>query len=863
MPSTSGNGPRLAFGPAMPGWGSWEWVGLGLVQELTSAFPTTVFSAGEVPDADIVFVIKHPPSAAWLARLAASVKLVFCPLDFYPNAETISADAQFLRRCARIIVHCERLRPFFDKLAPVVYLDHPIKFATPLRKAFQSTGDLLWVGVRSNLPPLVEWVNRHPLLLPLDVLTNFEDPNRPPTLADFGFRPALPIQLHNWSAERQVELTRRARAALDIKGDDFRSRHKPPAKAIDFIASGLPLAMNRDSSPVEHLARYGLAVADPLDSERWLSKRYWQETMRSGRRLRRQLTSALIGAQFRRLIAAILADPSASVSPSREAVPASKRRRSKVTNLQSLDREARRNLDRERLKYEESNSLAVQGRVEEALTVLGALRERVTERSLSALIRNDLGALAAQRGDQDAALHSFREALTLDPECAPARANLALLDEAPHSPPSLAAPLAQPPAPPRVKLAILSFLFNWPSTGGGIVHTVELALFLGRAGYDVRHFHVRFPPWKIGDVTAALPFSSEALTFDDAQWNAAAIQDRFRAAVAAFAPDFAILTDSWNFKPLLAEAVREWPYLLRLQALECLCPLNNVRLLPEPEGRVRQCGLHQLATPEQCVQCVRQRGSLSGALHQAERDLSGVGTPDYPAQLRRAFAEAEAVLVVNPLAEAMVSPYARVVRVVTAGMDPARFPWPPPTVPRGGKKVILFAGLVDEWMKGFHVVHSACQQLWRQRQDFELVATADPVGSVDAFTRFIGWQTQEDLPKHLWNCSALVMPTIAQEALGRTAVEAMAAGRPVVASRLGGLSFTVADGATGLLFEPGDADDLARKLTALLDDEGLCERLGQAGRRRFEEHYTWPVIIEKHYRRLLRSRAVPACSSTR
>jgi hypothetical protein len=98
------------------------------------------------------------------------------------------------------------------------------------------------------------------------------------------------------------------------------------------------------------------------------------------------------------------------------------------------------------------------------------------------------------------------------------------------------------------------------------------------------------------------------------------------------------------------------------------------------------------------------------------------------------------------------------------------------------------------------------------------------------------------------------MPTIAQEALGRTAVEAMAVGRPVIASRLGGLPFTVVDGATGLLSEPGDAQDLARKIEMLLDDVPLRERLGQAGRRRFEEHYSWDVIIKRHYLPLLGAR---------
>ena len=167
---------------------------------------------------------------------------------------------------------------------------------------------------------------------------------------------------------------------------------------------------------------------------------------------------------------------------------------------------------------------------------------------------------------------------------------------------------------------------------------------------------------------------------------------------------------------------------------------------------------------------------------------------------------------------------------------------------------LLFAGLVEEWMKGYRVFHEACRLLWQRRRDFVLVATGEPAGRVDEFTRFIGWQSQEELPVRLREADVLVMPTIAQEALGRTAVEAMAAGRPVIASRIGGLPFTVADGATGLLFEPGDAGDLAGRSRHCSTTRGLRERMGLAGRRRFEEHYAWDVIIEKHYRPLLRRR---------
>ncbi len=102
------------------------------------------------------------------------------------------------------------------------------------------------------------------------------------------------------------------------------------------------------------------------------------------------------------------------------------------------------------------------------------------------------------------------------------------------------------------------------------------------------------------------------------------------------------------------------------------------------------------------------------------------------------------------------------------------------------------------------------------------------------------------------------MPTIAQEGLSRTSVEAMAAGIPVVASRIGGLPFTVSDGTTGLLCEPGDPADLARQIARLLDDPPLRRTMGLAGRRRFEEAFTWESVIESYYRPLLARRAAGA-----
>ncbi len=430
-------------------------------------------------------------------------------------------------------------------------------------------------------------------------------------------------------------------------------------------------------------------------------------------------------------------------------------------------------------------------------------------------------------------------------------------------------PHRQPNAPVRV--AIVSLLFNWPSTGGGNMHTAGLAEFLGRAGYKVQHLFARYPEWGLGRVTDALPSRAVPIEFDASAWNAGEIQARYRRAVDRFSPDYVVITDAWNMKPILAEALRGYPRILLYQAQENLCPLNNLRLLARGPEQVEQCPRNQLATPHVCHRCLAERGGQSGALHQAERALAGVGTLEYGRALRRSLEEAKAVLALNPSIAAMLEPFSSEVRVVPWGLDRERFPWPPPEPARsgetaGGPPAMLFmAAVAGEFIKGFHVAHEACRILHETRADFELVVTFDPPGPgrIDGFTRSVGWCAQAELPRHYQAATMCLVPTVAQDGLSITSVEAMAAGVPVVASRIGGLPYTVVDGDTGLLFEPGDPVDLARAIARLLDDPGLRNRLGLAGRERFEAEFTWETVIERHWRPLLSARTAAVGQSRR
>jgi glycosyltransferase involved in cell wall biosynthesis len=168
---------------------------------------------------------------------------------------------------------------------------------------------------------------------------------------------------------------------------------------------------------------------------------------------------------------------------------------------------------------------------------------------------------------------------------------------------------------------------------------------------------------------------------------------------------------------------------------------------------------------------------------------------------------------------------------------------------------LFMAAVAGEVIKGFRVAHEACRILSETRSDFELVVTFDPAGPIDEFTRSVGWCSQGELPGHYRAADICLVPTIAQDALSITSVEAMAAGRAVIASRIGGLPYTVSDGLTGLLFEPGNAFDLAEKIGLLLDEPRLRNEMGMVGRRRFEADFMWPDVIKRYWRPLFLRRA--------
>lgn len=297
---------KIVFGPENPQAGSWNWLGQDLMEEWSNSerFQARSFS-GEFPDADVFVFIKWLPSLEQLIQLSSRTAIMFCPVDIYGSAADIDVDWRRLRLCDRVILHTPFLEKYFRGYSPTVCFDHHLKFTVPVRDSFNESGPLLWTGSWSNLPPLAEWVNRNGLDEELIVLTDLNG-HQLRTSQDFGFEARHPVRIEEWSEDRHLELLSQVRAAIDIKGNDFRQRHKPAAKALDVIASGVPLAMNAESSSSRYLQGLGFEMATPEDRDRWLSEDYWQETQAFARDIAPQLSRASIAAQWEEIISQVL-----------------------------------------------------------------------------------------------------------------------------------------------------------------------------------------------------------------------------------------------------------------------------------------------------------------------------------------------------------------------------------------------------------------------------------------------------------------------------------------------------------------------------------------------------------------------------
>ncbi|HFD40816.1 MAG TPA: glycosyltransferase, partial [Anaerolineae bacterium] len=180
--------------------------------------------------------------------------------------------------------------------------------------------------------------------------------------------------------------------------------------------------------------------------------------------------------------------------------------------------------------------------------------------------------------------------------------------------------------------------------------------------------------------------------------------------------------------------------------------------------------------------------------------------------------------------------------------------------------IILFVGRLEP-LKGIDTLLRAIARLapempcWRDELAVVIIGGAPGAGIEQAdaersrlerlraelglqdLVTFQGAQAQDTLVYYYSAAEMVVMPSH-YESFGMVALEAMACGTPVIASKVGGLAFSVQEGKTGYLVPSGDAATLADRIRLLLKDPDLRQRLGRQAAR-WAQRYGWPTIADR------------------
>lgn len=159
--------------------------------------------------------------------------------------------------------------------------------------------------------------------------------------------------------------------------------------------------------------------------------------------------------------------------------------------------------------------------------------------------------------------------------------------------------------------------------------------------------------------------------------------------------------------------------------------------------------------------------------------------------------------------------------------------------------------------KGQDVLLRALAEIARQGIEYEACIVGDVYGErhtvrqglmvlaeelgIAASVNFVGFQ--QDIRPYLERCNLFVMPSLRDEGLGVVMLEAMAAGRAVIASNGGGVREIIEDGVNGMLFEPGDSEALSKAIAGLARDAIRRKELAERGRRDVAARFTETAMV--------------------
>ncbi|HEY6318516.1 MAG TPA: glycosyltransferase family 4 protein [Acidimicrobiia bacterium] len=420
------------------------------------------------------------------------------------------------------------------------------------------------------------------------------------------------------------------------------------------------------------------------------------------------------------------------------------------------------------------------------------------------------------------------------------------------------------PAPERLRVAYLVYRGN-PHCGGQGIYTRELVRELTELGHDVTV--LAGPPYpELGDPSRLVRVPS---------------LDLYRASNPFRVPwphELRTTIDVREFAIMCAAGFPE-PYTFSLRARRLLagrradfdlvhdnqCLGRGLVTMMEQDGWPVLATLHHPITVDRDLDLAHARGPWRRAtLHRWYGFLRM--QMDVARRIPRLVTVSESSK--GDISDQMGVDPARL-HVVPVGVDPRVFR-PIPTIARVPGRIMTTAS-ADVPMKGLIHLLDGLAKLRTERDDAHLVVIGRPkpksaiprrieqLGLGGAVT-FVSGVTTEAIVERYAQAQVACVPSL-YEGFSLPAIEAMACAVPVVGTTGGAVPEVIGrDGDTGLLVPPADPSALAAALGRALDDGALRERIGQAGRTRVLERFTWRRTAEgtlEQYRALLEEHAAP------
>jgi len=271
------------------------------------------------------------------------------------------------------------------------------------------------------------------------------------------------------------------------------------------------------------------------------------------------------------------------------------------------------------------------------------------------------------------------------------------------------------------------------------------------------------------------------------------------------------------------------------------------------------CHLHEPLMPTLCTTVLRLKHTpMVGTFHASGgKPWYTMFSPIMKWYLDRWFRKLDGRIAVSKIALGYVNTYFPAdYTIIPNGIDTRHFNSHaiPIDTFKDDKTNILFVGRFEK-RKGFDYLLKAYKMVKQEIPDCRLIAVGPGVRLRNKYEKhieknaiedvvFTGYVTYNDLPRYYTTADVVCFPATGRESFGIVLLEAMAVGRPIVASSIDGYACVLTDNVEGIAVPPRDESKLAEAIIRLVKDEKLRQDMGARGKPKAEQ-YDWSILAKR------------------